>query len=245
MYHYPLDNLETSIGLYYDAILNKNQSLYETTSHNLFKRLLQEPLEDNNGINHLIFISDNILAGIPFETLLTRSSNPLKPGINKSFLIQDYELSYHYSAELLVSNFLAGSPFNKNSFIGFAPGDLYNTQYTTSSNEKSEGKPDLLILPGAEMEVHQIVDLLDGTFMTGNDATEYNFKNSITQTNILHVASHATIDLDEPLYSKLYFTPAENNQEDGVLHAYELYNMDIKALMVSLSACNTMLFTTE
>ena len=50
---------------------------------------------------------------------------------------------------------------------------------------------------------------------------------------------HAINNYNEPMLSKLAFTYDKNNNEDGYLHAYEVYNMRMYADLVVLSACNT------
>ena len=52
---------------------------------------------------------------------------------------------------------------------------------------------------------------------------------------------HAFINDDEPLFSGLLFseTIPDTSSEDNFLHAYEIYNLDLNADLVILSACNT------
>ena len=50
---------------------------------------------------------------------------------------------------------------------------------------------------------------------------------------------HALVDDEQSMQSKLVFTTTPTQQEDGFLHLYELYNMQLKADLVVLSACNT------
>ena len=70
-------------------------------------------------------------------------------------------------------------------------------------------------------------------------ASEANFKAKASDFGILHLAMHAfTVD-QNPLFSRLIFTPASDTTEDNFLHAIELYNMKLHAQMTVLSACNT------
>ena len=48
---------------------------------------------------------------------------------------------------------------------------------------------------------------------------------------------HGEVEDQHPLLSKLYFNSSE--KEDGMLHVYEIYNLNISAQLVILSACNT------
>jgi CHAT domain-containing protein len=47
------------------------------------------------------------------------------------------------------------------------------------------------------------------------------------------------MDDTDPLYSKLVFSDNPEGGEDGFLNTYEIYNLDLSARMVVLSACQT------
>jgi len=70
-------------------------------------------------------------------------------------------------------------------------------------------------------------------------ATEKTFKNEAENYSVLHLAMHAIIDNENPDYSGLAFSTKNDKTEDGFLHIYELYNLDIRAELAVLSACNT------
>jgi CHAT domain-containing protein len=59
------------------------------------------------------------------------------------------------------------------------------------------------------------------------------------RSHILHLATHAYLDDRDPLRSTLVFSENPQREEDGFLYVYELYNMDLKARLAVLSACNT------
>jgi CHAT domain-containing protein len=77
-----------------------------------------------------------------------------------------------------------------------------------------------------------------GKAFTGPDASEEIFKQLAVGSHIIHLATHATLDDEDPLKSKLVFSEG-NADEDGLLNVYEIYNLDLAARMVVLSACNT------
>ena len=58
--------------------------------------------------------------------------------------------------------------------------------------------------------------------------------------NISHIASTGLGDDENPMYSKIAFTLDHRDTiNDGYLHTFELYNMQLSADMAVLSACNT------
>ena len=64
------------------------------------------------------------------------------------------------------------------------------------------------------------------------------FKKEASQAGILHLAMHASLEDNDPLYSYLVFSK-EDSVREHVLHTYELFNMDLAANLVVLSACHT------
>ena len=91
----------------------------------------------------------------------------------------------------------------------------------------------------AEKEIIDISKIISGKIFLYNEANETNFNQYSPKTRILHLATHAIVDNDNPMYSKMFFSPNENSPEDGLLNIYELYNMNLNADLTVLSACNT------
>ena len=88
-------------------------------------------------------------------------------------------------------------------------------------------------------EVERLRRYLPGTFITGDEAQEEAFKQQTADHDVLHLAAHALLDEADPMQSRLVFSAATDSTEDGFLHAYELYGMDIPARLAVLSACHT------
>lgn len=97
----------------------------------------------------------------------------------------------------------------------------------------------LIKLQWAENEVSGISDIIAGNTYYNKNATEETFKKQAPKAGIIHLATHAIVDDENPMYSKLALAPDTTTQEDGFLNTYELYNMQLDANMVVLSACNT------
>ena len=167
-----------------------------------------------SNVTSVTVIPDGIISYIPFDALPT--------GDNK-YLIHDFTFRYHYSASLM-STYADVAKENSNSdFIGFAPA--------------FDGK-ELTVLNFTKQEVGEINDLLGGRSLTDDSATESNFKKLAGEYGIVHVATHAVMDDDDADHSRLHFSTTDS-LDDGRLHAFELFNMDIPASLVTLSACNT------
>ncbi len=98
-------------------------------------------------------------------------------------------------------------------------------------------------LPEAEREVKAL-----GEFYTpsrsrvyiGEQAREERAKAEMGNYRILHFATHGVLDTLNPMYSHLLLSEAGAGAgEDGLLHAWEVMNLNLRADIVVLSACET------
>jgi CHAT domain-containing protein len=71
------------------------------------------------------------------------------------------------------------------------------------------------------------------------NATEASFKSNASNAGILHFATHAFVDLENPLNSHLVLSEKDTINEDGILYAHELMGLNLNAELAILSACNT------
>ncbi len=104
------------------------------------------------------------------------------------------------------------------------------------------GNPDLgdkgLDLPFSEQEVKTMSwNFPDITTLTREQATDRWVIDHISDFNIIHLASHGEFDSLNPLFSSIKLTKTQKS--DGNLEATEVFQLNIKADMVVLSACQT------
>lgn len=104
------------------------------------------------------------------------------------------------------------------------------------------GNPDLgsfnYDLPLAELEANAIKwDFPKIDVLTREKATESWLKKHISEYQIIHIASHGEFDPINPLFSSLKLTRDQSN--DGNFEVNEVFALDIKADLVTLSACQT------
>ena len=104
------------------------------------------------------------------------------------------------------------------------------------------GNPDLndprLDIPFAQNEVGKISSLYpDSKILTKKQATESAIKSEAGSYNVLHFATHGIFDADQPLNSALLLSACE--KDDGKLTVSEIFDLDLNAAMVTLSACQS------
>ena len=93
-------------------------------------------------------------------------------------------------------------------------------------------------LPGTTAEVDQIRKLYnDITSRYETESTETFLKENASSYKYIHIATHGVLDPVQPLYSYLLFAPTD--KDDGLLTVTEVFGLDLKASLVTLSACQT------
>jgi CHAT domain-containing protein len=134
-----------------------------------------------------------------------------------------YPIGYAYSATLY-SNTLNGMGNGSPNFLGIAP-DYKNSRDSLRS------------IPIGLKSIRKTALLTFGKALTGISATEGNFKKCGNKYGIIHFYAHGMEDTLNPTNSKLYLSPLADSAEDGYLHAWEVYNMQLHAELVVLGSC--------
>lgn len=211
---------------------------YSKSANQLYELLLS-PVIKNLGteITQLIIVPDGKLAYVPWDILLT---SPAEKNDYKalSYLLKDYSISYANSASLLFHQ-INKSPQVGRSTLAFAPSYAEVVSEETFRELGTNFRDELVQLKWNKEEIETIGEYYSGDYFSGSQATESQFKKVASDYQILHLAMHAFVDNQSPMNSKLVFTQNEDSLEDGMLHAYELFNMDLNAELAVLSACKT------
>jgi len=214
---------------------------YQTESNEFYKKLFPKPLPSQ--IDKLLIIPDGNLGLIPFEALLYDSySGEIDDFNSYPYLIKKYGFAYSYSANLFYKNINrttgAENSLAENSWLGIAP--VFN-------NVKNLVINDVYIspLPATEHEVKTINqefkrNNLPADYKIFNDASEQFLKSdSIKKYKYLHIATHGFVNSEKPELSGIILSGDKSGGNDGVLYSGEIYNMELNADLVVLSACET------
>jgi CHAT domain-containing protein len=111
-----------------------------------------------------------------------------------------------------------------------------------SSIKASLMGPDLGPLPLAEQQVNAIATLYgpaNSVVYVGDEATEDRAKSEAPNYSILHFATHGVLNDASPMYSQIVLARAKDSTNDGLLEAWEIMKLSLKADLVVLSACET------
>jgi CHAT domain-containing protein len=177
--------------------------------------LLVEPLQ--------VYIKGKRMLGIvPHGHLHYISFSSLKD--EESYLFERHPLFYSPSASVMQFTFKNKTARSRDiKVLALGNPDLGDLNYD---------------LPLAEMEANAIKwDFPKIDVLTRENATESWLKKNIGDYQIIHVASHGEFDPINPLFSSLKLTRDES--DDGNFEVNEVFGLDIKADIVTLSACQT------
>jgi CHAT domain-containing protein/Tfp pilus assembly protein PilF len=178
-------------------------------------RILIGPVEKEiSSFSNLIVIPNQSLHFLPFQALMNNKGE---------YLVQKFNLVYSPSASVfIVCNDRVIKTGSK--FMGMALSDV-----AVGTN---------VGLPGTEDELKKILPLFPDNIATfGKQSTETFARRNAGNYNILHFATHGSYNYRQPLYSYLLFPPSED--DDGKLNVYEVFEMNLNAKLVTLSACET------
>lgn len=237
------------IGLHNDSLILQlrddfrgevfEQSLDEFTrkSHAVYQSYLA-PIIDQLGddITELIVVPDGNLSYIPLDILI---SEPAQTQTSKSlhYLLNDFQIHYTYAASLYFNDFSSLS--TNNEYLAFAPKYEDIASDTSSTRRLGNFRNQITALKHNTDEVNYIASRFQGLGFFNETAHERNFKEFVKEYGVLHLAMHTIIDDEDPMNSKLVFTNTRDSLEDDVLHAFEIYNMEIPSQLTVLSACET------
>jgi CHAT domain-containing protein len=200
----------------------------------LYNLLLKPAEAQLRGKTSLIIAPDHTLWDLPFQALLTTSNR---------FLIEQGAISY--APSLTVLREMTRRPKNPaaddESVPLLALGNPLVGIQTTKRAALNLRDEDLAPLPEAEQEVRTLRRLYGESrsrVYIGAQAREERVKTEAGRARILHFATHGTLNNASPMYSHLALAQG-GAKEDGLLEAWELMQLDLKADLAVLSACET------
>ena len=210
-----------------------NQKL-ANIGYELFQ-LIFDPIQKHINTNSLIIVPGGVLGYLPFDALLSSPAEDYSDFDNFDFLIRNFNISYSYSATLLAE--MVSGKHKKKPFVAFAPSYFGDTLNVTRSNDPWRAV--LGRLHFNTREASMIHEMMGGKLFLDSLATEEQFVKVASDAGILHLATHGKSNDRHGEYSYLAFYQSNDNVENELLFVKNLYDMEIPASLVVLSACET------
>lgn len=199
-------------------------------------QLIFEPVRSHLVGNQIVILPGGVLGYLPFDALLTTAPEDYRGFDTHDYLINQYQLSYSYSATLHKEMVSRKTGWKQGGFVGFAPA------YGGDSLNMRRNDPWRAVLGNLKFnkaEVVNIQQIMGGKVYLDSAATEDNFLQAAPNAGILHLAVHAKSNDEHGEYSYLAFFQTIDSIENELVFVKDLYSMRIKAALVVLSACET------
>ena len=206
---------------------------FRDSANKLYELLVKPAAAQLRGKSNLVVVPDDTLWDLPFQALVSN---------NDHFLIEDATIAYAPSLTVLRE-----MTQRRKSPAAATTGPtllaLGNPNFGKENANHASVRRDggLNPLPEAEQEVaalRRLYGVSRSKVYIGEAASEERVKREAGQAKILHFATHGTLNNASPMYSHLALAEGDAN-EDGLLEAWELMALDLKADLAVLSACET------
>jgi CHAT domain-containing protein len=161
------------------------------------------------GCKEWLLLPDGILSKIPFDALSTKPGRP-------HYVVQHHAITYHYSLLLMLTSSLPPRELKAIAFAPFAQKQSANMQ----------------MLPFSASEVAAIGNHI----LLNENASRKSFLQKANQYELIHLATHASIEEQEDQGWISFGLPENENK----IFIPELYNLNLRETkLVVLSACET------
>ncbi|MEJ6981856.1 CHAT domain-containing tetratricopeptide repeat protein [Pedobacter sp. P351] len=193
------------------AMVNNPEKFFKS-SHQVYRRLLSKSLQ--NELQQLVIIPDDILAYLPFESLITNANYSMS--IAKwPFLIKKTPISYAYSLQTWLSPAIKAQSDQK-GFSGF---------FISKSIDEN------ISIPAVAIEAEKLGKQLKGKYFIDEDASITPFKHALNTSKVLHLSTHSFMfgPLAQPALQLA----------DGKFFLFELSAIARVPNLMVLSSCRT------
>ncbi len=221
---------------------------YRSTDLNLMHQIYTTFFEGNipSDIKHVFIVPDDELYRIPFEIMPVKPVDSPDSYGSARYFIEEYSISYLNTLSDLTKEQRGSNGYFAYDIAGFG-----------ISNFSEAGHRQMSDLPFSPIEVinsiNNLSSLNKNQIFIDKYSTESNFKKTAGNARIIHVATHSQVIDNNPLLSSFYMYSQEdqqldtdtgtqfthNSQNDGIVRAFEIFDLNLDADMVFLSSCES------
>ncbi|MGH9630353.1 MAG: CHAT domain-containing protein, partial [Bryobacteraceae bacterium] len=218
------------------SMLASADNRFSRPARELYDLLLKPAQSQLQDKNRLVIVPDGSLWELPMQALQTSQGR---------YLIDDHAIFYAPSLtvlrEMTKTRDRIGKPSAAPALLALGNPALGKETVARVKAVLMDAK--LEPLPEAEQQVKALESIYgsdNSTVYVGAEAREDRFKSDAGEFGILHLATHGVLNDHSPMYSHLLLAQTgKTGKEDGLLEARELMQLDLKADLAVLSACET------
>ncbi len=230
------------------AIVDADWQSYTRIGYQLYQKLLG-PVKDHITGKELLIVPDAQLSLVPFDALLTEKTSNIRSGDYASlpYLIKKHAVMYGYSSYLIFRK-RSKEMVQSSGFLGMAPvfDQTADTLSVFKKLTKTNTIPPLMSSLEEVKGIYKVISAnpvmkADSHIYLRSQATEAKLKSpEISKYRYIHLATHAYVNEKKPGLSGILFYPAKkDSDDDGILYTGDIYNLNLNARLVVLSACET------
>jgi CHAT domain-containing protein len=204
---------------------------FRAAAAKLYALLIKPAQAELKGKSNLVIVPDGSLWDLSFQALLSAPNR---------FLIEDATIAYAPSLTVL-REMIERRQQHKASTTILAIGNPAISAKSIERAGMALRDEKIPPLPAQEREVTALGQLYGASrskIYVGPNAREGRIKIEAENAGILHFATHGILNNIAPMYSHLLLTHGSQD-EDGLLEAWELMQLNLRAELVVLSACET------
>jgi CHAT domain-containing protein len=216
--------------------LARREANFTEAARQLYGLLLGASEKALAGKTTLVIVPDGALWELPFQALQT---------VENRYLVEDRVVSYAPSLTVLremakARNKDAGDSKVAPTLLAFGNPSLGKQAVERTKSVLMDEKLDPL--PEAEKLVNALPQLYgarQSKVYTGTEAREDRAKTEAAGFRVLQFATHGVLNDKNPMYSYVLLSQTGSTKEDGLLEAWEMMSLNLRADLVVLSACET------
>jgi CHAT domain-containing protein len=248
------DTIESAARRFYRAVAEEGNAWQETARD--LARLILEPVRDRLLTKRLVIVPGGALQYVPFAAMGHPSFSDYRP------LILDHEILYLPSASTLavLRRETAGRPralktlaaiadpvFRRDDSRVRSKNNEGNDRLAPAGQRSGETETVFARLLGTRREADAILALAPvGSRLRAVDFEanrELVTSGTLAEYRLVHFATHGIFDSHRPELSGVVLSMVDKGGEtrDGILRLHDIYNLELPADLVVLSACRTAL----
>lgn len=235
--------LEADVKAFNTAVRERLAVPGIAAAHRLHQRLIG-PVAAMLPGRELLIIPDGPLHQVSFEALVDAPCAPSDQGAH--VLLRRYAIAYLLSATTAVQ-FADLVRERSGRTLALAPGFTDEVKRSYVERIADSTRIDRRYLtyvrqPFALRTAEGLGRSWSATLLLGRAASERGFRDGALSHGILHLGTHAELHPADPMYARLVLSKgadAGGAEDDGYLHAYEIYELDLRAQLAVLTACET------
>jgi len=235
------EKIQRQVSDYLKVMSDKENNNFKL-GYELFRTLVLPGLDKN--IKNIIFLPDDILHFLPFETLITHKEK-------RDWLIKDYKIAYAPSISSLreiIRRKRSNGPKPRMDILAFGdpffgPWEAGENGSDIFQNYYSSNAFNFFRLKYSGFEIDKISSLFKKrkrkVFRREQASKEQLINHSLDEYKIIHFATHSIVDEKIPARSSIVLSLDEDLTQDGFLQMREIYNLKLNSDLVTLSSCQT------